>query len=403
MFAHFSHHVCTGVLIPLLPLLRESFGLNYFQSGVLVSCFSIAYGLGQVPMAMLADRFSPRIIIISGLLCISLTGIGVSFTHTFNQMIPFFIAMGLIGGTYHAPATSFISQMLPSDQRGKALGFHITGGSASFMLTPAMALGIATLLQTWRASFFILALPAFLVGVIMCLTTKKIDGHGLAKEQGNGKGSLEKGPGEAMSKGSTEHAQISWSGITRAIGIIVCLSMAMQIVFSSVNSYLPLYMVDHHGVSPKWAGIIISLIAGSGIIGAPMGGALSDRFGRKQVILFSLCFAGPMFFAVTRAPFGILLLLALIFYGFVMSARMPSMESLIADVVPADRRATVLGIYFFMGMETAGITTPIVGRLIDLHGLDPVFTLLAAGLTLIAAVALFFRKYLLKNSNKGVE
>ena len=170
--------------------------------------------------------------------------------------------------------------------------------------------------------------------------------------------------------------------------------MVMQIHFASVNSYLPLYMVDHHDVSPKWAGIIISLIAGSGIVGAPLGGALSDRFGRKQVILFSFCLAGPMFFAVTRAPFGIPLLLALVFYGMTMIMRMPSMESLIADVVPVGRRATVLGIYFFLGMETGGIATPIIGRLIDLHGLDPVFTFLAAGLSLIAASALLFRKYL---------
>jgi len=45
MLAHFSHHVCIGVLIPLLPLLREVFGLNYFQSGILVSSFSISYAV----------------------------------------------------------------------------------------------------------------------------------------------------------------------------------------------------------------------------------------------------------------------------------------------------------------------------------------------------------------------
>lgn len=90
MLAHFSHHVCTGVLVPLLPLLRESFGLNYYQSGILVSSFSISYGLGQVPMSILADRFSRRLIIIVGLVCISLTGIGVSCTQAFWQMVPFF-------------------------------------------------------------------------------------------------------------------------------------------------------------------------------------------------------------------------------------------------------------------------------------------------------------------------
>jgi MFS family permease len=75
-----------------------------------------------------------------------------------------------------------------------------------------------------------------------------------------------------------------------------------------------------------------------------------------------------------------------------MSVRMPTMESLIADVVPVGRRATVLGIYFFLGMETAGFTTPIVGRLIDIYELETVFTGLAIGLCLVAAIALVFRK-----------
>lgn len=153
-------------------------------------------------------------------------------------------------------------------------------------------------------------------------------------------------------------------------------------------------MVDHHGISPTWAGIVISVIAGSGVIGGPLGGALSDRFGRKQVIFVSLFFAGPLFFAMTISPYGIPLLVSLILYGLTMSVRMPSMESLIADVVPVGRRTTVMGIYFFIGMETTGIMTPVIGRLIDTFGLDVIFNRVAIGLCLIAAIALFFRKHI---------
>jgi FSR family fosmidomycin resistance protein-like MFS transporter len=187
---------------------------------------------------------------------------------------------------------------------------------------------------------------------------------------------------------------MSWSQIVRAIGVIVCLSMSMQVVFASVNSYLPLYMVDHHGISTKYAGLVVSLIAGTGIVGAPLGGALSDRFGRKQVIFACLILAGPLFFAVIRSPYGAPLILSLILYGMITSARMPTMESLIADVVPVGRRTTVLGVYFFLGMETAGLMTPVVGRFIDVYGLDPVLTVLAGGLCVFGVVALVFRKYI---------
>jgi len=329
--------------------------------------------------------------IVLGLLGISLAGICMSCTQTFWQMIPFLITMGLIGATYHAPASSYISQVLPSAKRGRALGLHVTGGSASFLLTPAMALAVAYLFHTWRASFFILALPALLVGIILWITTHETRGD--IKEPSENPKSPEMSSNEMGPTGKLKQTQVTWSQIIYSIGIIACLSMTMQIFSAGVRSYLPLYMVDHYSVSPKLAGIVISIIAGSGIIGAPLGGALSDRFGRKQVILVSLFLSGPLFFAMTRSPFGIPLLVSLILYGMAMSVRMPSMESLIADVVPVGRRTTVLGIYFFIGMETVGLTTPIIGRLIDIYGLDRVFTTVAAGLCLVAATAFLFRKH----------
>jgi len=375
--AHFTYHVCTGVLIPLLPLIREGLGLNYFQSGMLVSCYTIAFGIGQLPIAILADRYSSRLIIILGLISMSLTGIGISFTSTFWQMIPLLTVMGFVSATYHAPATSFISQLFPSAKRGKALGLHNTGGGASFLLTPPMALGIAYLFHTWRASFFILAFPALLTAVLLWVTTPEI------------KGDIE--TSDEKLKGA-EKTPVTWYQIISALGIIAFLSMTIRLFSSGVRSYLPLYMVDRHGISPKLAGMVISLIAGTGIIGAPLGGALSDRFGRKRVILFSLALSGPLLLAVTKSPYGLPLLVSMLLYGMTMSVRMPSMLSLIADVVPVGRRTTVLGFYYLIGEEIAGITTPLIGRLIDIYGIDFTFTGVALGLCLISTVALLFRK-----------
>lgn len=389
--AHFSFHVCTGVLIPLLPLMRESMGLNYFQSGLLVSCYTIAYGIGQLPMAMLADRFSRRLVIIWGLIFLSLTGIGVSLTRSFAQMAPFFIAMGFISATYHAPATSYLSQLLPMQKRGRALGFHQTGGSASFFLTPAMALGVAYLFNTWRAPFFLLAFPALLVGIFLLFTTKEIKGdveEPDGKSQTSETGTIPKEP-----TGKEEQAK-TWSQIIYALGIIAFLSVTIQLFSAGVRSYLPLFMVDRHGISPQLAGLVISLIAGSGIIGGPLGGVLSDRFGRKKVILFSLSLSGPFLLAITRAPYGFLLLAFLLLYGMSMSVRMPSTLSLIADVVPVGRRTTVMGVYYLIGEEISGITTPLIGYLIDVYGINLAFTGVALALCAIPTIALVFRKYI---------
>lgn len=389
--AHFSHHVSTGALIPLLPVLRQAFNLNYFQAGILVSAFSISLGFGQIPMAVLADRFSRRIIIVVGMTGIALAGMGLSVTSTFWQMVACIVAMGLFGSTYHASASSFISQALPPSRRGKALGYHVIGGSIAYLFTPVAALWLATALRSWRVSFFILALPALVSGLVLWLGTEEIARQ--SEDAGGTDGERESHVSGRVSADTADDAA-SWSGIVRAIGLLASVAMILQLTVSSINSYLPLCMVDQHGVPPEWAGLVTAIVAGAGIIGAPLGGSLSDRLGRKRVIIAAILLSGPMLMAVVKAPYGVPLLLALVCYGTVMVARMPLAESLIADHVPVGRRTTVLGIYLFVGQETGGIVTPVVGRFIDAYGGEAVLMTVGVGLCVVALGAWFLRKYM---------
>ena len=388
--AHFSHHLSTGVLVPLLPLLRQDLGFNYFQAGVLVAAFSLSYGFGQVPTGLLADRFSARTLIVAGLIGTAVVAATVGLTHTYWQMIPCFIALGVLGATYHAPASAYLSQVVPRASRGQSLGTHTIGGSASFLVTPVLAVTIATWAGGWRWAFVLLAIPALLMGPLLWIVTREShrarqtagDEHPGTAEVGGNPGSLPKAPPPA----------VTWREILAAIGVLALLTIVLQVVVSSVHSYLPLYLVDRHSVSPEYAGIVVGLVAGGGVLGAPLGGAISDRLGRKWVILLSLAMAGPMLFVALQVPATVWLPISLAVYGVTISARMPAMESLIADVVRPEKRATVLGMYYLAGQETAGIVTPLVGSVIDVHGPDLVFLGLPAGLTIVALVALAFRR-----------
>ncbi len=385
ILSHFSHHVSTGALIPLLPLVRESFDLNYFQSGVLISSFSLSYGLAHVPMAFLADRLGRLPIISLGLMGVALASVAVSLTQAYWQMVFCFIAMGVLGATYHAPASSFISQVLPMERRGRGLGLHLVGGNASFFLTPVMAVGAATLFQSWRASFAVLAIPAIGVGLLLWFSFRGYP-ENLQNER-----KASSGDANPFQNPPPASLRLSWLEVIRSIGFLAILSIAMGIVGAGVNSYLPLYLVDQHQLSPKWAGILAGVVYGAGMVGAPMGGTLSDVVGRKRVILLSVALSGPLFLAVSLTPFGMLWLLSLVLYGLAMSMRMPIVESHIADVIPVGRRTAVLGVYFLFSQETTTVTTPLVGYLIDLYGINPVFVSLGLWLSLAAALAWIFR------------
>jgi len=72
--AHFSHHVLTALLVPLLPFIRDEFGLSYAQSGIVTSAFTLSYGLAQLPAGWLSDRVGPRYMLLVGISGVAVAG-----------------------------------------------------------------------------------------------------------------------------------------------------------------------------------------------------------------------------------------------------------------------------------------------------------------------------------------
>ena len=372
-FAHFSHHLCTGLLVPLLPLIRISFGLEYFQSGLLVSSFTLAYGFGGPLMAWLADRFSQRLLIAAGLIGISVTAMAIGISQGFSQFAALLALMGILGASYHAPASSLLASLLKSQERGRALGLHIVGGTSSFLVTPVLA-GTIAALAGWNWAFLLLGLPALVAAIALAILLRESEAAARKAE------------------GDQAKDKTSLLEVTRMLGGIVLVTVLLQVIGSAFSTYLPLFLADAHGVDPALAGILGGLAIGTGAIGAPIAGALSDRVGRRPVILASLAATGPLIYLVAVVGYGPLLIGIMALYGILMSMRMAPMESLIVDVVPRGRRATVLGIYHFLGLETAGVASPLVGKMIDVIGPSPTFILLAALATLLALLVFLFRR-----------
>ena len=76
--AHFSHHVTNSLLNPLLPSIRDAFGLSYAQSGIAVSAFALSAGLANAPWGVLADRIGSRTVIVLGLLLMGVVSVALA-------------------------------------------------------------------------------------------------------------------------------------------------------------------------------------------------------------------------------------------------------------------------------------------------------------------------------------
>ena len=385
VLAHFAHHLLTALPIPLLPFIRNAFQLNYTQSALVSSAFSLSYGIGQLPAGWLADRLGPRILVTTGILGVALAGFLVGLSHTFIMMIVFLVLMGLLGGGYHPAATPLISSSVEPEKRGRALGFHMIGGSASFFLSPLIAAAIAGAFG-WRGPFIALAIPSALFGIIFFLLL----GHG-------------RGTSHAQRMAAQHpHDTTPPPGYVRRLVAFLILTVIGGGIGFSIAGMIPLYLVDHFGTSKETAASLMAIIWSAGLWAGPLGGTLSDRFGRMPIILTTSFVAGILVYILKVVPYGIGMGglfyidglgvgILLFFMGINSFVRMPVSEAYIMSQTSARRRSTVFGIYYFAMQQAGGIFAPIVGAGVDRYGFHPCFSIASAlmiGVTLICSVFL---------------
>jgi len=139
------HHLLGALLTPLLPFIRDEFILDYTQAGWLLSAYSWAYGISQLPAGYLANRIGLRLIMTIGISGVALVGLLVGISTSYYMMAVFLVFLGLLGGGYHPSSAPLISELVEPDKRGVVLGIHQMGGTSSFFLSLLSAAAVLSL------------------------------------------------------------------------------------------------------------------------------------------------------------------------------------------------------------------------------------------------------------------
>ncbi|MFC1915998.1 MFS transporter [Chloroflexota bacterium] len=378
MVAHFSHHLVTALPVPLLPFIRDEFGLDYTRAGFVIAAFSITYGIFQLPAGWLADRIGARTLIIISIVGVGIAGILIGLSQNYWMLLLFLVLIGVLGGGYHPASTTLIAVSVEPKNLGRALGFHMVGGSASYFLVPLIAAALAAI-WGWRGSFIGLAIPTIAFGVVLYMfprrlaPTKKI---------------------EPETTGSYVRAPYPPSRWRRLITILA-LGTLTQAVLMSVIPFIPIFLVDNFNVGKEVAAASISLVFAMGLWSNPVGGYLSDRLGSIAMIMITLFLAGPVIYLFNLVPYGAGTSALLIIFGIILYVNTTVAQVYIAGQAPERHRSTMFGIYFCGAMEGAGVLTPAIGYLIDQFGFHTSFTIIGATLlttAFIGALILWFNR-----------
>ena len=367
MLAHFSHHLISALITPLLPFIRDTFSFDYTRAGVLISAFTLSYGASQLPGGWLADTLGFRTLIAIGISGVALCGFIFSFSNGFVMMVVLLLIMGFLGGGYHPSASPLISSIVQPRYRGRALGIHQVGGTASYFLAPLIAVGIARLLG-WRGSFLALSIPTLLFGISFFLLLGAW-GYGTLYQK---------------AKTDERFSPKETGGRMRSLIVVILFNAFLQIFISSSITFIPFLVVDSLNRSKEEAAVMLSLAHSAGIWAGPLGGLLSDRFGRIGILLFTGLLAGPLILLLSHTSYGLSLSVVLVLMGMTMYMSMPVTEAYVISHAPSKNRSTFLGIYYFASRGGPGLMAPAVGRMIDTRGFSFAFNMAGSLFTAIA-------------------
>ncbi|MBI9099296.1 MAG: MFS transporter [Spirochaetaceae bacterium] len=351
-FAHLIHDTYSAFLAPILPLLIEQLGISLFLAGILDVSRKIPTLLNPL-LGIIADRTSVRyfVIIAPALTTISMSLLGLSPNYII--LLVLVLVAGLASALFHIPSPGMI-KYFSFNQLGKGMSFYMLGGELARTLGPLVILGAVSL---WGLNGTYKLIPFGLVAsLILFFKLRKVQ--------------LEKKISEHYDHGIKQTFFMMLPLFISLAGIIF-FRAAMK---SALTIFLPTYLTNK-GLSIWTAGISLSILQFSGAIGTYFAGSLSDKIGRKKVLL-SAAIINPLLMWLFVNARGIFVLPLLIVSGFFLFTTGPVMLALVHDV-DSKHSSFINGIYMTISFVFGSLMTLLIGVAADRFGMNLTYTLAA--------------------------
>ncbi|MDX1672971.1 MAG: MFS transporter [Balneolaceae bacterium] len=333
------------IIAPILPRISEQLVINESLLGTLVSAYAVMVGLFALITGPISDKIGRRKILLLGTggmtLALSLHG----FIQGYYTFLLFRGLAGAAGGVLSGAAVSYVGDYFPYEKRGWANGWIMSG------IAMGQILGIP--LGTLAAEYFGFRTPFLIFGAIMlaafllvAAAVPQPDVH-LQKSKITVAGTVKK---YLLLLSKTE---------------ILAASATYFLMFGSISVYvvfLPTWLEKSFGVSGDAIASLFFVGGIANVITGPQAGKLSDRLGRKGIIIYS-CLGIALVMGFTTVAIQSFWVAYIIFFitMVLVAMRISPFQALVTELVKSNRRGSLMSLLVAIGQVGYGLGGAVAG------------------------------------------
>jgi MFS transporter, FSR family, fosmidomycin resistance protein len=374
---HALTHWYPATFYLLLPLIGKELGLSYSEIGSVLSCQYLAGAVANIPGGIFVDTVGRKgLLMAASLFWIGFPYLIMGFSHSYWMILACATLVGIGNNLWHPSAIPWLANRFPQ-RKGLVMSIHGMGGNVGDAVAP-LVVGALLAVLNWRNVVVINVLPGVLLATftLIYLGRKTSDDDGGIDDGDSGISGLER---LRMFGALLKNRAL----ITLAAG-----SAFRTMTQGALLTFLPIYLGREMGYPTQWIGACMFALQAGGFIAAPIAGHLSDRVGRRQIIVSSMAMSAVVIFLMLFAGGTGWFVMFVSVLGFFLFAVRAVLQAWLLDATPPAMGGSAIGLLFASQAFGQAVGPVSAGIVADHYGLMGAFYFLAT--TIVIANFLVF-------------
>ncbi len=352
-FCHCVNDIMQSLIAAIYPLLKDNYGLDFWQIGLLTFTFQVTASLLQPLVGWITDK-RPMPYSLPWGMASSLVGLIVLAYAGHYWLLLLGASLIGIGSAVFHPESSRIARLASGGRHGLAQSLFQVGGNAGQAAGPLLAAFIVVPFGQTSVAWFAIG---SLIGILVLW---QVSGW-YARLRA------------AMKDRKLQPfvSPFSRSRVGWALAILTLLVLTKNAYMASLASYYTFYVIEKFGVSVQMSQVLLFVFLGSSALGILLGGPFGDRYGQKAMIWFSIVGVLPFTLALPYANYEWTIVLTILI-GLILSSAFSNIVVFAQELVPG-RVGMIGGIFFGLAFGMGGIAAALLGIVADIKGIDFVF------------------------------